>query len=537
MQKQYRRPLLILACLVALVLLVACANVGNLLAAQAAARAREMALRVSIGAGKWRLMQLVLVESALLAGLASAAGALFSWWSAPSVVSMLAPPDNPVRLVLDADWRALGFGVALTVLVTLGFGLAPALRASAVTPVSALKGGEDPLARRGFMNSLVAAQMALCVLVLFVAGLFVTTFQRLSNHPLGFSHQGVLAVNVETGGKKQSLDVWMQVARSLRQTPGVESAAVSGWAFLSGNNWTSSVRVPNRAAEPRSPYFLDVSPGFFETMRIGLIDGREFRPGDIPPRLTEHNQPQAGVGIVNEAFARTYFDGQNPVGRSADVRQGKDAIAPMQIVGYVRDAAYSRVREPIRPTVYVPIQERNGGAFIIRTTGDPRALAPTLRRAIPQARSEFRVRSIAIQSALVRQQMVRERLLATLSFFFAIVALVLAAIGLYGVLNYSVIQQRREIGIRMALGARPAHVVRRVTSGMLTMVCLGAAAGVAGGVASARVVETLLFDVKATDLGIVAVPLLTLLTAAVLAALPPAIRAVRTDPARTLRSE
>jgi predicted permease len=537
MQKQYRRPLLILACLVTLVLLVACANVGNLLAAQAASRAREMALRVSIGAGKGRLIQLVLVESALLAVLASAVGALFSWWSAPFVVSMLAPPEDPVRLVLDADWRALGFGVALTVLVTLGFGLAPALRASSVKPVSALKGGEDPLSRRGLMNWLIAAQMALSVLVLFTAGLFVTTFQRLSNHPLGFSHQRVLAVGVGTGGKKQSPDVWMQVAGSLRQTPGVDSVAVAGWAFLSGNNWTSSVRVPNRAAEPRSAYFLDVSPGFFETMRIGLVDGRDFRPGDLPPRLKENDQPQAGVGIVNEAFARTYFDGQNPVGRSAEVRQGKEAVAQMQIVGYVRDAAYSRVREPIRPTVYVPIREREAGTFLVRTIGDPRALAPLLRRAVPQARSEFRVRNIDFQSALVRRQMVRERLLATLSFFFAIVALVLAAIGLYGVLNYSVIRQRREIGIRMALGARSAHVVRRVTTGMLTMVSLGAAAGVAGGLASARVVETLLFEVKATDLGIVVVPLLTLLSAAVLAALPPAIRAVRTDPARTLRSE
>jgi ABC-type antimicrobial peptide transport system permease subunit len=164
-------------------------------------------------------------------------------------------------------------------------------------------------------------------------------------------------------------------------------------------------------------------------------------------------------------------------------------------------------------------------------------MAPILRRAVPQARSGFRVRNIEYQSALVRRQMVRERLLATLSFFFAIVALVLAAIGLYGVLNYSVIQQRREIGIRMALGARSADVVRRVTTGMLTLVCLGAAIGIAGGVASARVVETLLFEVKATDLGIVAVPLLTLLSAAFLAALPPAIRAVRIDPARTLRSE
>jgi len=537
-QKNYRRPLLILACLVALVLLVACANVGNLLAAQAVARAREMALRVSIGAGRWRLIQLVLVESALLAVLASAAGALFSWWSAPLVVSMLAPPENPVRLVLGADWRSLAFGVSLTVLVALGFGLAPALRASSVKPSSALKGGEDSLSRRGVMNSLIAFQVALSVLVLFVAGLFVTTFQRLSNHPLGFAHERVLAMEAFSSGKKQPPAIWMQVAERMRQTPGVESVAFSGWPLLTGNNWTSTVRVPNRAAEPRSPYFLEVSQGFFETMGIGLVDGRDFRPGDTSPAtIFEQAHPVAGVGIVNEAFARTYFDSQNPVGRSAQVSQGKFPAAQMQIVGYVRDAAYSLLREPVRPTVYVPIQEKDGAAFVIRTAGDPRAMPPALRSALQEARPDFRFGNISFQSALVRRQMIRERLLATLSFFFGVVALVLAVIGLYGVLNYSVIQQRREIGIRMALGARSADVVRRITTGMLVMVSLGSAIGLAGGLASARFVEALLFEVKATDLGMVVVPLLTLLGAAVLASLPPALRAVRIDPARTLRSE
>jgi len=536
MQKQYRRPLLILTCLVVLILLVACANVGNLLAAQAASRAREMALRVSIGAGKWRLIQLVLVESALLATVSSAAGALFSWWSAPFVVGMLAPPENPVRLILGADWHALGFGAALTILVTAGFSLAPALRASGVQPVSALRGGDDPHARRGFMNALIAMQMALCVLVLFIAGLFVTTFQRLSSRPLGFSFEHIVAMEAGSAGKNQPLEVWMQTAANLRQTPGVESAAVAGWTFLSGNHWTSSVSVPNRAAEPRSPYFLDVSPGFFETMRIGWIDGRDFRPGDVPPRINEQKQPVAGVGIVNEAFARTYFDGRNPVGQSVNVRQDK-VLAVMQIVGYVRDAAYSSVRETIGPVVFVPIRQRNFGTLIVRTTGDPRALTSTLRLAVPKARPEFHVSNIDLQSGLVRRQMIRERLLATLSLFFGIVGLVLAAIGLYGVLNYSVVRQRREIGIRMALGARSAHVVRRVTVGILAVVGLGAMVGLAGGLASARLIQAMLYEVKPTDAGVIAAPLLVLFGSAVLASLPAAIRAVRIDPAQTLRSE
>ncbi len=537
MQREYRRPLLILGVLVALILLIASANVGNLLTAQAAARGREMALRVAIGAGRGRLVQLVLIESALLAAIASLIGALFSWWSAPLVVSMLAPAERPVRLVLDADWRALLFSFALTAAIAVFFGLEPALRASAIKPISALKGGEDPHARRGLVHSLVTLQVAFCVLVLFMAGLFVSTFERLSHRRLGFLPQGVLILETQARGQGLAPEVWRQVADRLRQTPGVESTAFAMWAPLTGNHWTGTVRVPGRAEEPRSPYFLSVSPGYFSTMGIGWIDGRDFRPGDGQPKLKGETELVGGAGIVNEAFARAYFDGQNPVGRTVAVREGRDLFAAMEIVGYVRDSCYSSVRESIRPTVYVPTESKGGGSFIVRTAGDPRTLAPILRREIPQAYPELMVRSTDTQGALVLRQMLRERLLAMLSSFFAVLALVLAAVGLYGVLNYSVIQQRREIGIRMTLGARPSQVVHRVTSRLLGLVCLGLFIGLAGGVACQRFVESLLFEVKATDPLMVGAPVLTLLCAAVLAALPPAVRAVKIDPAQTLRSE
>jgi putative ABC transport system permease protein len=328
------------------------------------------------------------------------------------------------------------------------------------------------------------------------------------------------------------------VASRLSQTPGVESAAVSGWTFLSGNNWVASVRVPNRAAVPRPPYFLDVSAGFFEAMRIGFIDGRDFRPGDVPPLLINgQEQPAAGVGIVNKAFAHKYFDGRNAVGSLAYVRQGNDGLAPMRIVGYVNNAVYSSLREPLAPVVYVPIGARDGATLIVRTAGDPNALAPMLRLAVPKLRSGFRVRNIGLQSALVRRQMIRERLLAALSFFFAFVALVLAATGLYGVLNHSVIRQRREIGIRTALGDPSGHVVGHVTAGILAMVCLGSIIGLAGGLSSVRFVQMLLYEVKATDARMVVAPILTLFGAATFAALPPVIRAVNIDPAQTLRNE
>lgn len=538
LQKEYARPLLILSFLVALVLLVACTNVANLLTAQAAARAREMALRVSIGAGRRHLVQLVLVESALLAVGASALGTLFAAWAAPLVTAMLRVPGDPVRLVLETGWRELAFSAALASLVTFLFGLPPALRASAVQPINALKGTDDPYSRRRLMNGLLVAQIAFCVLVLFVAGLFLKTFQRLSNRPLGFTAERLLIMDTSASGKEQpAAEVWMQAADLLRNTPGVQSVSLSGWALLTGNRWTGAVHLPGRAVETRPPYFLDVAPRFFETMQIRLIDGREFRSGDVPPRLSGTKQPLPGVGIVNEAFARTYFNGENPMGRSVNVRQSKDLSAPMEIVGYVGDAAYRNLREPVPPTVYVPMAQRGNGAFLVRTSGDPRALAPTLRREVSRARSDFRVRTVETQNAFVQWHLVRERLLATLSLFFAVVTLVLAAVGLYGVLNYSVMRQRREIGIRMALGARPAHVLRRLTIDIGGMLCLGSAAGLAGGLASGRFIESLLYEVRATDFGMIVAPIVTLACVAVVAALPPAIRAARIDPAQALRSD
>lgn len=537
LQKEYRKPLTILAVLVALVLLVACANVGNLLAAQASSRAREMALRVSIGAGRTRLVQLVLVESSMLSVLGSALGVVFAQASAPWIISILRVPQDPAQFVFDAGWRAWGFSIALALAVTLLFGLAPALRASSVQPMASLKGGADPRSRRRLMHVLLAAQMAFCVLVQFIAGLFVVTFDRLSNRPLGFSHERILILSSTSRGGERSPEEWRQVAAHLRSTPGVESVSLASWPLVSGNRWTGNVRVPGRPVEARPPYFLDASPGFFETMRIALLDGRDFRPGDRQPRKIGDSDPAPGVGIVNEAFARTYFDGRSPVGRFVDVMVGKDIPIGMEIVGVVRDTAYGNLREDIRPTVFLPQEKRSSNSIIVRTAGPPKAMASILRSKVPEARSDYYVRTIEFQTEYVKWHLLRERVLATLSLFFAIVALVLAAVGLYGVLNYSVTQQRREIGIRMALGARASHVVKRITSRSIAVVSIGLAVGLAGGLASARVVQSLLFGVKPTDWDAIVAPSLILLLAAVAAAVPPAIRAARIDPARTLRSE
>ncbi|HEY7474719.1 MAG TPA: ABC transporter permease, partial [Vicinamibacterales bacterium] len=393
LQKTFRRPLLILTALAALVLLIACANVANLLTSQAIARSREMALRVSIGAGRGRLIQLVIVESALLAVVASAAGVLFASWSAPLVVSMLAPVERPIRLILGMDWRALGFNLALTMTVTVLFGLAPALRASAVPPVTALRGRDGPPGQPRLTRALIGAQMAFCVFLLFAAGLFIATFEHLSRRPLGFSDRHVVMVLTESRAK-QPPEVWTQVREHLQRMPGVDAVSLAGWAPLSGNRWRSSVSTPGKPAEPASPYFLEISPSYFETMRIEMVGGRDFRSGDLSPGLDAQRHPVAGVGIVNEAFARVYFDGGNPVGKRVNVRQNGDTDAPLEIVGLVRNVVYDSVREPMRPTVYVPAQSRNGGALLVRTAVDPAALATILSREVPRARSDLGVRAV-----------------------------------------------------------------------------------------------------------------------------------------------
>jgi predicted permease len=531
LQKDYRRALVALGVLVGLVLLIACANVANLMTAQAAARAREMALRVSIGAGRWRLVQLVLVESLTVAMLAGAAGGVFAWWSAPFVVSRINPADNPARLSLPADWRVLGFGLALTLGVTLLFGLAPALRASGVKPAIALKGGEDPHSRRRLMHGLICVQVAFCFLVLFVAGLFAATFDRLSGKPTGFSAERILTLDTVTQ-RAQSPVFWDQVADHLRTVPGVETVAMSGWPLLQVNGWNGFVSINGAPPGPTLAYFLYVSPGWVDTMKIRLIDGRDFRPDDTSP----------GAALVNETFARQFFNGENPVGKV--FARGKSIY---HVVGMVGDVPYRGLREEQLPVAYVPfhpidaggvLQPVRTGTFVVRTrSANPMAMASTLRREVPSARSEFRVSNIETQEELVRAQTLRERLLAMLGLFFAVVALLLAGIGLYGVLDYSVLQRRREIGIRMAIGAQAGDIARRVTADVFRMVLAGAVVGLALGMASVRYIATLLYGVQATDVAMLAFPSCAILAAAVVAALPVVLHAVRIDPVTTLRGD
>jgi len=527
MQKDYRRSLLVLGVLVALVLLIACANVANLLTAQATARAREMALRVSIGAGRWRLVQLVLVESALLAFFAAAIGALLTGWSAPFVVSTINPPDNPARLALPTDWRVLGFGLAMTLIVMLLFGLAPALRASAVKPASALRGGEDPHSRHRLMHGLITAQIAFCFLVLFVAGLFIATFDQLSNRPTGFSADRLLTLETVTQGAQPPV-VWDQVAERLRAVPGVETVALAGWPLLSGHSWNGTVSINGAPPGSVFAYFLNVSPGWIDAMKIPVIEGRDFRVSD-----TSHE-----VVLVNQAFAKQFFNGESPIGKS--LGYGGNLY---EVVGLVRDAPYRSLREPILPQAYFPFHSINAEpirerTFIVRTSGsNPRALASILRREVAQARPDFRVNNIRTQLEINQSHTVRERLLARLASFFGLVALLLTGVGVYGVLDYSVLQRRREIGIRMALGAQGREILGWIVGQGMCLAGIGVVVGLTAAFALTRLLTSLLYEIKPTDPATLAGVTLLLALVAGIACWLPARRAAKIDPMEALRYE
>jgi putative ABC transport system permease protein len=522
-QREFRKPLAVLAVLVALVLLVACANVANLMTSQAASRAREMALRVSIGAGRARLVQLVLVEAAILALLAAATGGVFASWSAPFVASHINFRNNPLRLHLPADWRVASFGLALMLAVTLLFGLAPALRASALKPASALKGGDRPYFRGRLMQLLVAAQAAFCFLVLFATGLFVATYERLSRQPMGFAAEQLLALDV-VRRRPEAPQIWNQVVEHLRTVPGVASVGLGGSAPLSYHLRSfHRISINGGPPSPDEVFFMGVAPGWFGVMKIPLVAGRDFTSSDTSPKFA----------IVSDAFAKRYYPGENPVGKLFG-----DGDSSVQIVGVIVNAPYDDIHGPVPPVAYVPFEPERSATLMVRTaSSDPLALASTLRKEVARARPGFRVSNVRTEDELVLSQTVRERLLAALALFFAVLALLLAGLGFYGVLDYSVLQRRREIAVRMAIGARPSDIARRVAAGAFAMVSAGAAIGLALGLASAQYVQTLLYEVKPTDPQVIAVPWLVLISATLLATVPAAVRAIRTDPVASLRTE
>ena len=532
LQRDYRRPLVALAVLALLVLMIACANVANLMTAQAASRAKEMALRLAIGAGRPRLVRLVLVESAWIALLATVIGACLAWWSAPFIVQMINPADSPARLDLPMDWRLLAFGLALACGVTFLFGMAPALRASSVRPLDALKGGV-PHARSRLMLGLVASQIAFCFVVCFAAALLVISFEKLTNRPLGFSSDRVVNLETTTLQPRPS-QFWDQVAEHLRSLPGIDTVTLTIWPLMSGESSVGAVAVDSGPPSDVFADILHVAPGWMDAMKIPWIDGHDFQPNDSSP----------SVAIVNQAFATQFMQGRSPVGKTFT-----NGVNQIEIVGYVADArSRDNLRIPIRPTIYVPfhvagavpgaLQPMSRGTFVVRTfVSNPMTLASMLRKEVTVARPEFRVSNIRPQAEINLSHTLTERLLAMLALFFAGVAMLLSGVGLFGVLDYSVVQRRREIGIRIAVGARAADIAKRLTADVFRMLFIGSGTGLALGLVSVRFIEALLYQVGARDWELLALPSFAVIAVAVLASVLPVIRAIRVDPATILRSE
>jgi putative ABC transport system permease protein len=530
LRRQFERSLWILACIAALVLLVAGSNVANLFLARTSVREREMSLRLSIGAGRGRLIQQVLIESGLVAVGSCAIGLVFASLAAPAVVSMLTSASDPVQLDLRADWRLAGFVGLLTLVTTALFGLAPAVHASGVAPVTALStGGARSGIRARAMRPFVVVQIAFSLVVLFVGSLLVLSFTRLSHVNPGFAMSDVLLVSLEAVQRvepAQERAALINVLDRIRGISGVQAASFAEFSVL-GRAWTHYVRIPGTDHDTIEATMAPVGPGFFDTMRIPLRAGRVFDQRDM-------DKQNGAPVIVNEAFATRYFGHEPAIGHSIDAQFADETTAQHEVVGVVADTRYD-LRKPAAPSIYVPLTARRNGTLHARIAGDATALTARIRDEVPAANPIFRVTSVTPQSKAVDQTLLRERLLALLSGFFAIVGLVLAAVGLYGVLSYAVMQRTREIGIRVVLGARPRRVVRMVLSDAGGATLIGIATGLAGGLYLSRLVDTLVFEVTPLDFWSLALPLGTLLLSAAAAATIPVLRIARLDPVTALR--
>jgi putative ABC transport system permease protein len=532
LRRQFDRPLWILSILVALVLLIAVSNLVSLYLAHADARAREMSVRLSIGASRSRLVQQMLIESVLLTMVASSLGLFFARVSGPSIIAMLAPSTTPVYLDLPVDWRLLTFLCATCSLTAILFGLAPAIRASRVPPVGALRGGESrATSRTGLPRPLVAVQVGFSLAILFVAGLLLMSFERLANADVGFDKEAVLLVRINSTDRldpEMARTTGFQLLERVRNVPGVSSASLSAWPLFSQGGWISRVRVAGHESDTFSPPHLPVSPNFFATMRIPFMEGRDFTASDSEPL-----EPTAV--IVNQAFVQRYFGtASSPIDQVYD-RTGQGQPVRQQIVGVVADARLTDLRTLPPPTVYVPL--RGLGTMQVRAAGDALALAPIVEHEIRATHRSLRVAESSLQSSLVANTLLRERLLALLSGFFASVGLVLAAVGLYGALSYSVIRRTREIGIRIALGARSWPLVVTIVRDAALMTGVGIVVGLGSGLYLSRFVKDLLHEVHPTDAFSIALPAGCLLLTAFVAAFPAARRAARLDPVDALRAE
>jgi len=552
LRQRFARPLGTILAVVALVLLIACVNITNLLLARASARRQELSVRLALGASPWRLARPLLLESLLLASTGAIAGLALAAWGSRALVAQLATPTSRVVLDLSPDWRVVAFLIAVTALATVLFGVAPAVRAARTSPRDALAADGRTMSGSSLgvlSHLLVAAQVALSLVLVVAAGLFVGTFERLAAVPLGFDKDRMLVVNVDTTRSAidpvRRLDLYQRLVTAVAGQPGVARAAGSTWTPLSGGGATMSVTVPDgREVAERGVVANFVTPGWFATYNIPILEGRDIEPGD--------RAEATPVVVVNDALARKYFPAGGAVGqRLAGVRPGGEDLRIVGVAGNAvfRSAAVSfsstslALRDPIPPTLYIPLAQsaamRPPGATTVTislrsVTGAPTTLNRTIGAALVSIDDGLTYSTRALDEQ-VRAAMAQERLVAWLSAFFGGLALLLAGVGLYGVTAYSVARRRTEIGIRMALGADAARVLTLVLSRVAMLVCSGIVVGLLASAWLSRFVAALLFGLEPRDPVAMTIAAATLALAGVLAGGLPALRATRIDPADVLR--
>jgi putative ABC transport system permease protein len=544
LRQQYSQPLEILMFVVGLVLLIACANIASLLLARSAARQKEIALRLSLGASRARLIRQMLTESVVLSGTGAIFGVLFARWGSVLLVRFVSTQQSQVFLDLKMDSRVLAFTIAVTVLCGLLFGLLPALRSTRVDAMSAMKEGQSQAAGGRSHSSaarwIVAAQIALSLVLLIGTGLFIHTFANLMTLDAGFDRNNVLMVetNIHNAGiaEPARVPLYGQMLAELRSIPGVVSASQCWMTPLSGRQWDNSLTAPGHplpAGVDPDTLLNWVTPGYFETMRTALLEGRTFDARD--------SATSTPVVIVNQLLARHYFGSQSPIGEH--LLGGSEGMLrqPMEIIGVVQDAKYTSLRDDFQPEAYFPLSQiqknvAEDSTFEIRTAMAPSALIPAVREAVG------RVNKLAsLQFTTLKQEaddsVAQQHLMAVLSGFFGGLALLLTAIGLYGVMAYVVTQRTHEIGIRMALGAQQASILRLVIRDATIVLVAGVAAGLLGSIWISRLAKDLLFGVTPNDPLTLALAIVVLVAVALFACYIPARRATRVDPLVALRYE
>ncbi|QOY86594.1 ABC transporter permease [Paludibaculum fermentans] len=534
----FQKPLMVLMGVTGLVLLIACANVASLLLARATARRREISVRLAIGAGRGRIIRQLLTESTLLASIGAAFGIGVAWVTARFLLGTLSAGGHfrgrQVQFDLTPNWRVLAFTSAVALATGILFGLAPALQATALGGANTLQ--EDARGARSrsrLLSSLVSLQVALSLMLLIGAGLFARTLQNLQNVDPGFRREGVLLVDVDgrSEGYKDErlLALYKDLPERVRRLPGVASASIASHTPLSGSTW-SEAAVPKGQVLPEkdNAIFVAAGPRFFSTMQTRLVAGREF---------TERDDGEVRVAIVNEAYAARHFPGRNPIGEHLMATVAKPA-RDLEIVGVVANVAAGALRRASHPTVYVPFfqQPPRSAALEIRASGSLAQVAEALRKELQPAfpSSPLEVRALSEQ---VEQTLVQERLMASLAGGFGVLGLLLACAGLYGLLAYSVARRTKEIGIRVALGARPQGVQWMVARGALRLIGIGVLLGLPAAWAASRWVGSMLFGLSTTDPKTIMVSVVLLAAAGLLAAYLPAQRAARVEPMTALRHE